>query len=159
VSVSTFVSTKTKNMETRANIHQTHPTAIKAMYGLVEALSKSTLTPIQKELIKIRSSQLNSCAFCLNMHTKEALKIGETQQRIFLLSAWKETDLFTPEEKALLAITEEVTLIHAQGVTDTTYKQAEAFFSAETINDIILATILINAWNRIAVSTRTPIAG
>jgi AhpD family alkylhydroperoxidase len=140
-------------MEQRVVIEQTHPHVYKALYGLVAALNNTTLTPIQKELVKVRASQINSCAFCLNMHTEEALKIGETQQRLFLLSAWRETNLFTDEEKALLALVEEVTLISQHGVSDETYKRAQQFFSEQTIADIILATVMINTWNRIAVST------
>ena len=140
-------------MKQRVNIEQSLPHAWKAMYALSVSLGKTSLTPIQQHLIKIRVSQINSCAFCINMHTKEALAIGETQQRIFVLSAWKETNLFTPEEKAILAVTEEVTLIHQHGISDETYQQAEVFFSAETIGDIIMATIAMNGWNRIAVST------
>ena len=141
-------------MKQRVNIEQSLPHAWKAMYALSVSLGKTALTPIQQHLIKIRVSQINSCAFCINMHTKEALAIGETQQRIFVLSAWKETNLFTPEEKAILAVTEEVTLIHQHGISDETYQQAEVFFSAETIGDIIMATIAMNGWNRIAVSTQ-----
>ena len=144
-------------MEKRVNIEQTKPEAWKAMYGLSAVLSKSGLTPIQKHLITMRTSQINSCAFCINMHTKEALKSGETQQRLFLLSAWKETNLFTDEEKAILALTEEVTLIHQNGVSDNTYKQAEKFFSPEAIGEIIMSIVLMNAWNRIAVSTQMPL--
>lgn len=140
-------------MKQRVNIEQSLPHAWKAMYALSVSLGKTSLTPIQQHLIKIRVSQINSCAFCINMHTKEALVIGETQQRIFVLSAWKETDLFTPEEKAILALTEEVTLIHQHGISDETYQQAEVFFNAETIGNIIMATIAMNGWNRIAVST------
>jgi AhpD family alkylhydroperoxidase len=140
-------------MKQRVNIEQSLPHAWKAMYALSVSLGKTSLTPIQQHLIKIRVSQINSCAFCINMHTKEALAIGETQQRIFVLSAWKETDLFTPEEKAILALTEEVTLIHQHGISDETYQQAEVFFNAETIGNIIMATIAMNGWNRIAVST------
>ena len=81
------------------------------------------------------------------------MKIGETPQRLFLLSAWKETDIFTEEEKAVLALTEEVTLIHQSGVSEKTYSQALAFFSHEMIGEIIMSIVLINAWNRIAVST------
>ena len=143
-------------MGQRVNIEQTQPEAWKAMYGLSIAVSKSTLSPIQKHLIMVRASQINSCAFCINMHTKEALKLGETQQRLFLLSAWRETNLFTDEEKAILALTEEVTLIHQTGVSDSTYKQAEKFFSPETIGEIIMSIVLMNAWNRIAVSTHIP---
>jgi AhpD family alkylhydroperoxidase len=140
-------------MKQRVNIQESLPQAWKAMYALSVSLSKSSLTPIQQHLIKVRTSQINSCAFCINMHTKEALAAGETQQRIFVLSAWRETDLFTPEEKAILALTEEVTLIHQHGISDETYQQAEVFFNAETIGDIIMATIAMNGWNRIAVST------
>jgi len=145
-------------MEQRVNIEQSLPQVWKAMYGLEASLNKSGLTATQKHLIKIRASQLNSCAFCLNMHTKEALKSGELQQRIFLLSAWRETDLFSAEEKAILTLTEEVTSIHLKGVSDDAYKQAAQFFSAETIGEIIMAAVLINAWNRIAVSTHLPIS-
>lgn len=130
----------------------------KAMYHLSGTILRGSLTPIQKHLIDMRASQLNSCAFCINMHTKEALEAGESQQRIFLLSAWKETDLFTPEEKAMLALVEEVTLIHQHGVTDATYSGAQAFFDEKTIADIIMATVAINGWNRIAVSTQLPVA-
>lgn len=145
-------------MEQRASIKDTLPEAWKAMYNLGSVLSKASLTPIQKHLIKIRASQLNSCAFCIDMHTKEALKIGETPQRIFLLNAWKETTLFTEEEKAMLALTEEVTLIHLHGVSDATYRQAETYFSPTAIGEIIMSTVLMNAWNRIAVSTHLPLS-
>lgn len=114
-------------MEQRVNIQHTLPEAWKAVYNLAVIVSKSSLSSIQKHLIMVRVSQINSCAFCINMHTREALKSGETQQRLYLLSAWKETTLFTDEEKALLALTEEVTLIHQNGVSDSTYKQAEIF--------------------------------
>src|SRR6187399_1820781 len=102
-------------MEKRVNIEQSKPEAWKAMYNLSAVLSKTALSPIQKHLITMRTSQINSCAFCINMHSKEALKSGETQQRLFLLSSWKDTELFTDEEKAILALTEEVTLISQQG--------------------------------------------
>jgi alkylhydroperoxidase family enzyme len=88
------------------------------------------------------------------MHTKDALKYGETTQRIFLLSAWRETDLFTEEEKAVLAITEEVTLIHSQGLSDKTYQKAEAILDKNYIAQTIVAVATINAWNRIAISTQ-----
>src|SRR5690348_9212927 len=141
----------------RVNIESTLPEAYKAMRSLSASLSKTGLTPVQKELIKIRASQINACAFCLDMHTKEALNVGETQQRIFLLNAWRETNLFTDEEKAILALTEEVTLISDQGVTEKTYKEAEKFFSAEVIAQIIMSIVLINGWNRTAVGTHLPI--
>lgn len=144
-------------MEQRVSIQQTLPAVWKAMYGLSASVSQLSITPIQKELIKIRASQINQCAFCLNMHTRDALKLGETPQRIFLLNAWRETNLFSAEEKAILAITEDVTLIHQHGVSEATYQQAGQFFSPETIAEIIMSVVVINAWNRIAVSTNLPI--
>lgn len=144
-------------MGQRVSIQQTLPAVWKAMYGLSASVNQLSITPIQKELIKIRASQINQCAFCLNMHTRDALKLGETPQRIFLLNAWRETDLFTPEEKVILAITEEVTLIHQHGVSEATYQQATQFFNPETIAEIIISAVAINTWNRIAVSTNLPI--
>ncbi|TJZ53206.1 carboxymuconolactone decarboxylase family protein [Sphingobacterium olei] len=146
-------------MENRFNIQNVQPEAYNAMYGLEAYLTASQLTKSQKELIKIRASQINGCAFCIDMHTKDALKSGETTQRIFLLNAWQETDKFSAEEKALLAITEEVTLIHQHGLTEITYDLAKKFFSEELIAQIIMAVVTINAWNRIAISTRLPVAG
>ena len=93
-------------MEKRVNINEVEPQAYKAMYALEGYLATSKLSKTHKELVKIRASQVNGCAFCIDMHTKDALKNGETSQRIFLLNAWRETDLFTPEEKVILAITE-----------------------------------------------------
>jgi AhpD family alkylhydroperoxidase len=141
-------------MEKRININEIEPQAYKAMYALEGYLAASQLSKTHKELIKIRASQINGCAFCIDMHTKDALKYGETNQRIFLLNAWRETNLFTEEEKVILAITEEITLIHNHGLSDETYKKAEQFFDKNGIAQIIMAVVTINAWNRIAVSTQ-----
>ncbi len=140
-------------MEKRIKIDEIEPGAYKAMIGLESYLGTSQLSKTHKELIKIRASQINGCAFCIDMHTKDALKSGETNQRIFLLNAWKETDLFTEEEKVLLAITEEVTLIHRKGLTNETYNRAKQLFDENYIAQIIMAVVTINAWNRISVST------
>ena len=144
-------------MSKRVNIPAVEPAAYKAMYALEGYLQTTGLTNIQKELIKIRSSQINGCAYCLNMHTKDALKYGETQQRLFVLSAWQETKLFTEEEQALLLLTEQVTLIHQQGITEEVYQKATQFFSENQIAQIIMAIATINAWNRIAISTHMEI--
>ena len=141
-------------MEQRVNIQAAQPQAFKAMLGLESYLQTTQLSKIQKELIKIRASQINGCAFCIDMHTRDARKLGETEQRIYLLNAWRETDLFTEEEKTLLALTEEVTLINANGVTDKTYQRAEQLFGKEYVAQIIMAIVTINAWNRIAISTK-----
>jgi AhpD family alkylhydroperoxidase len=140
-------------MEKRVNINETEPLAYKAMYALEGYLAATALTKIHKELVKIRASQINGCAYCIDMHTKDALKNGETNQRIFLLNAWRETDLFTEEEKVVLAITEEVTLIHNHGLSEETYKKAEKAFDQNYIAQLIMAIATINTWNRIAIST------
>jgi len=140
-------------MNNRIDIPTLEPDAYKAMSGLESYLRNSRLSKIHLELIKIRASQINGCAFCINMHTADALKNGETAQRIFLLNAWKETELFTEEERTILAITEEVTLIHRNGLSDKTYEQAVKLFDENYIAQIIMAVVTINAWNRIAVST------
>ncbi|MGA0556452.1 carboxymuconolactone decarboxylase family protein [Larkinella sp. VNQ87] len=141
-------------MEKRINIQITEPQAYKAMFGLEGYLQTAQITKAHKNLIKIRASQINGCAYCIDMHTQEARKAGETEQRIYLLNAWKETDLFTEEEKIILALTEQITLIHAQGVTDAVYQQAEKAFGKNYLAQLIMAIVTINAWNRIAISTQ-----
>lgn len=146
-------------MSARLNIATVDSAAYKAMMGLEGYLQTISLTPIQKELIKIRTSQINKCAFCLDMHTKDAIKYGENPQRIFILNGWTEAkEFFTEEEQALLAMTEEITLISDKGLTEETYQKAKSFFDDNQIAQIIMAIITINAWNRIAVSTHLPIA-
>lgn len=145
-------------MEKRINLTKLEPLAYKAMVGLETYLAQVNLSKSLKELIKIRASQINNCAFCINMHTADALKNGETAQRIFLISAWREAPhFFTDEEQAALAITEEVTLIHRHGVSDETYAKAASVFTDHQVAQIIIAIVTINAWNRIAVSTHQQI--
>ncbi|MGO4876126.1 carboxymuconolactone decarboxylase family protein [Pedobacter sp. AJM] len=140
-------------METRINIKKAEPAAYEAMYGLEKYLSNTKIDPILLELIKMRASQINGCAFCLNMHSTDARKIGETEQRLYLLNAWRETTLFTEKEKAVLALTEEVTLI-SKHVSDETYRNASRFFNEQHLAQVIMAIITINAWNRIAIATK-----
>lgn len=145
-------------MSARFNWTTVHPAAYKAGIGMEESLKNSFLSPIQRELIKIRASQINACAFCLDMHTKDALKYGETPQRIFLLNAWREAkELFSEEEQVILMIAEEITLISHNGLTEETYQKAQELFNETQIADIIMAGIVINMWNRIAISTHMPI--
>ncbi|SHG42088.1 alkylhydroperoxidase AhpD family core domain-containing protein [Flavobacterium fluvii] len=143
-------------METRVNILQTQPEAYKAMMGLEKYIAATSLTPTHKELIKIRASQINGCAFCINMHTRDARKMGETEQRIYLLNAWRETTLYTEEEQAILAMTEEVTLIQNH-LSKVTYDNARKLFDEKYIAEIIMMITTINAWNRIAIATEMPI--
>lgn len=140
-------------MNKRINIQKLEPKAYEIMFALENYLQTSGLTKTHLELIKIRASQINACAFCINLHTNDALKQGETAQRIFLLNAWKETTLFSEEEKAILALTEEITHISKNGVSDETYQKAEALFEPNYLAQIIMAITTINAWNRIAIST------
>ncbi|MBE8712321.1 carboxymuconolactone decarboxylase family protein [Sphingobacterium hungaricum] len=144
-------------MKTRFNIQKLEPKAYEAMFGLESYLATSGLDKTILELIKIRASQINGCAFCINMHTKDALKNGETNQRIFLLNAWKETNLYNEQEQVALAMTEEITLVSHKGLTDETFELAKSVFSENDIAKIIFAISTINAWNRIAISSRTSI--
>ena len=141
-------------MSTRINIQQLLPDAFKAMLSLEKYVISSAIPAGHKELIKMRASQLNGCAFCIDMHTRDARKLGETEQRIYLLNAWREVDgLYTDEERALLALTEEITLISKSGVSDETYTNAIALFGDELVGQLIVAIMAINAWNRMAIST------
>lgn len=140
-------------MSTRIKVDKVDPAGYATLLGIEKYLSKSKLTHIQKELIKIRASQINGCAFCLDMHTKDARKYGETEQRIYCLNAWRDTDFYSEEEQALLALTEEVTLISKGGVSDATYTRVAMLFEEEMIAQIIIAIIAINAWNRLAITT------
>jgi AhpD family alkylhydroperoxidase len=145
-------------MEKRINISILAPQAYKAMLGLEGYLASVSISKTLKELIKIRASQINNCAYCIDMHTKDALKSGETPQRIFLISAWREaTKFFSEEEQTVLEMTEEITLISQEGLTQSTYKKALQYFSEVQIAEIIMVAVTINAWNRIAVSTHTQI--
>jgi len=145
-------------MQYRINISTLAPQAYKAMFALEGYLAQVSLSKTLKELIKIRASQINNCAYCIDMHTKDALKGGETNQRIFLLSAWKEAKkFFSAEEQTVLEMTEEITLISRQGLSDATYQKALEHFTEIQIAEIIMAVVTINAWNRIAVSSHTQI--
>lgn len=140
-------------MKQRINIQELEPNAYKAIFKLSNYLENTSLSKKLKQLIKIRASQINGCAYCIEMHTIEALKNKETQNRIFALSAWWESPLFSEDEKALLAITDEVTQISNNGLTEDTFQKARKYFNDKDIAQIILQICEINTWNRIAVST------
>lgn len=144
-------------MEQRIQIDATEPLAFKAMFGLEKYIQQSQLDKIHYELIKIRASQLNGCAFCINMHTKDALKMGVDPQRLFLLDAWWDTELYTEEEQVILKMTEEITLVHQKGLTQETYNRAIQLFDENYFAQIVMAIVAINAWNRISVSTHKPL--
>lgn len=144
-------------MNERIQIDVAEPLAYKAIFGLEDYMKQSGLSKVHYELIKIRASQLNGCAFCIDMHTKEALKNGESQQRLFLLDAWQTAEVFSEEEQVILQITEEVTLVHRNGLTDETYQKAIEKFDEHYFSQIIMAISVINVWNRVAISTHKPL--
>jgi len=139
-------------MSNRIKINEVKPAAYSAMLALEKYIESTSLTKKHRELIKIRASQINGCAYCINMHTIDARNAGETEQRIYALSAWRDTPFFDEQERALLALTEEVTLI-SNHVSDSTYNSASAVFDQAYLAEIIMAIITINAWNRVAITT------
>ena len=142
-------------MKTRFNIGKLDPKAFEAMFALEGYVKSTPLNFTHRELMKIRASQINGCAYCIEMHTTDARKHGETESRIYALSAWRESPVFSDEERALLALTEEVTLIGNKGLTDETYEELQKYFDEVTIAQAVMQVIAINAWNRIAISSRT----
>ncbi|MGE7274521.1 carboxymuconolactone decarboxylase family protein [Brevibacillus panacihumi] len=140
-------------MKARMNYRAANPEAYQTMRQLEKFVGESGLEPKWLELIKIRASQINGCAFCLDMHTKDARKLGETEQRIYLLNAWREADVYSEEERAILALTEAVTLIAERGVSEDVYAQVREHFEEKQIVSLIMAINVINCWNRLAITT------
>ncbi|MFE9643472.1 carboxymuconolactone decarboxylase family protein [Streptomyces sp. NPDC006365] len=143
---------------TRVSLKRITPDVSAAMGALhgaaVSAARDAKIEPELLELLRIRASQINGCAFCLDMHTKDARTQGETEQRIYALSAWRETPFFTERERAALALTEAVTLVHDGRVPDAVYAEAAEAFDEEQIAALIWAATVINAYNRIAIAQR-----
>ncbi|SHK11288.1 carboxymuconolactone decarboxylase family protein [Epilithonimonas mollis] len=146
-------------MSTRFNLAKTDAAAYKAMLGLVNYLQNISLSHTWQELIKIRASQINGCAHCLDLHTRDAVKLGETPQRIYLLNAWREAlELYSVEEQIILKMTEEITLINKNGLSEEIYNKAKQVFTEQQIAEIIMTIVIINSYNRIGISTLTPIS-
>jgi AhpD family alkylhydroperoxidase len=142
-------------MKKRFNMGKVQPEAYAAMDALDQYLTKTAIDQKTQELIRVRASQINGCAYCVNYHTEEAIKHGEAWQRLHLLSAWRESgDIFSEEERLMLKMTEEISLIHHQGLTEETYEDAINTFGIEKTAQIIMVIVTINAWNRIGVSLR-----
>lgn len=139
-------------MSNRLNMGQVNPEAYKAVLGLEKYVAGTSLSSTHKELIRIRASQINGCAFCVDKHTHDARVAGETEQRIYALTVWRDTDFFTEEEQAILALTEEVTMI-ARHVSDETYGKAVALLGEKYTTEVLMAIISINALNRIGIAT------
>lgn len=128
--------------------------AQRALLGLSQPVRLAGLEPELLELVKIRVSQLNGCGFCLDMHSKDARAHGVTEQRIYLLGAWRETKLYTPRERAALRWAEAVTRLEHQEVPDAVYEQVRAVFTEEELIGLTLAVVQINGWNRFAIAFR-----
>jgi len=141
-------------MTTRLNAKAIAPDAFKALRGLQDYVDASGLEKPLIELVKVRASQINGCAFCINMHTADAVKGGESHARLHLLNAWRETELFTPRERAALALTEAVTLVAEGHVPDAIYEEARQQFSDKEVVDLAYAIFAINAFNRLAITFR-----
>ena len=141
-------------MSTRSKTKNVDPAAYKPMLALEKYISESSLDKAHYELIKIRASQINGCSYCLDMHSKDARKIGVSEQKIYLLSAWKETPFYTEEERTILALTEEITLIANHGVSDEVYNKAVEILGEAYTKVVLMAVITINAWNRIGVTDK-----
>jgi len=133
-----------------------HRDAYQAMLGLGAAVRRSGLEPQLLELVKIRASQINGCGYCLDMHTKDARANGETEQRIYLLTAWREANVYTERERAALAWTEAVTRLEHQDVPDDVYEAARAEFDEDELVALTLAIVQINGWNSLSIAFRQP---
>ncbi|WP_338523445.1 carboxymuconolactone decarboxylase family protein [Pseudomonas batumici] len=141
-------------MQPRVDFYTASPDALKAMLALESAVSKLPLEKSLLELVKLRSSQINGCAFCIDMHTTDARKLGETERRLYCLSAWRETPFFTPRERAAMAWTEALTELSRTHASDEDYALLSAEFSPKEMVDLTLAINTINSWNRLAVGFR-----
>jgi AhpD family alkylhydroperoxidase len=139
-------------MNTRLKMGKVAPAAYKAMDALDTYIGNSAIDQRLQELIRIRASQINGCAYCVNYHSHDARKLGETEQRLYLISVWREApNVFTEEEQLIFAMTEEITLIHQHGLSDALYDKAIATFGEEKTAQVMMVIITINAWNRIGV--------
>ncbi|CAM3093006.1 carboxymuconolactone decarboxylase family protein [Vibrio rarus] len=138
---------------TRVNIYQAQPAAYKAFFAVEAYLKQCAFDPIIEELIRVRTSQMNGCAYCIHVHTQGALQHGESAERLFALSVWKESTLFSEKERAVLALVEEMVHIYAQGITDATYVSLSKYFNEDDIAQLMVLCTMMNAWNRLGVAT------
>jgi AhpD family alkylhydroperoxidase len=141
-------------MNQRISMKKFNPKVYAAVSAMQQYVDQCGLEPLLLELIKLRASQINGCAYCLDMHTKDARAIGETEQRLYTVAAWRETPFFTERERAALAFTETVTLVSVDHVPDNVYDQAHAQFSDAELVDLAMAVATINTWNRLAITFR-----
>ena len=141
-------------MEARMDYAKAAPGAMRAMHGLETYLAKCGIEPDLQDLVKLRASQLNGCAYCVDMHSLDARARGETEQRLYALPVWRETPFFSERERAALLWTEKLTLIALDQVPDAVYEQVRPHFTDEELANLTLAIATINAWNRFGISFR-----
>ena len=143
-------------MQQRIDVTKVSPAVYQAAAALQTYVDQSGLDAKLRELIKIRASQINGCAFCLAMHTRDARKIGETDERMHLLAAWREAPVYSARERAALAWVEAITLVTQGHVPDEAFEAVRKQFSEKEIVDLTAAAVAINTWNRIAIAFRVP---
>lgn len=142
-------------MSQRLDYFKTAPKALKGLLDSENYLRNASIEPSLFELVKLRASQINGCAYCIDMHTKDARANGETEQRLYTLSAWRETSFYTEREKIALELTEVLTEIANNEVSDELYNRANREFSEKELVDLTMAIVAINSWNRIALTFKT----
>ena len=140
-------------MKPRLSIKELEPEAYRIMYQFERYLRHSDIDKDLLELLKIRASQINGCAFCIQMHARDARKRDIPEHKIYVLSAWRDSSLFSDREKAVLAMTEEITNIADAGLTEATFQRVKQYYDDNTIAQLIIAINTINAWNRIGMAT------
>ena len=143
----------------RLDYRKSFPQALQAMLGLETAVHESTLEPQLLELVKMRASQLNGCAYCLDMHSKDARAAGESEQRLHVLAAWREAPFYSERERAALAWCESLTLLPQSGAPDAAFAEARGQFDDDELVALTLAIVAINGWNRFAVGFRAEVGG
>jgi AhpD family alkylhydroperoxidase len=143
-------------MQPRINYSAASPELLQAMMGLETYLHECGLERELLELVKLRASQINGCAYCIDMHTKDARARGETEQRLYLLDAWREAPFYSERERAAIEWAEAVTLVTQGHVPDEVYERVRAHFTEKELADLTLAVVAINGWNRLSISFRVP---
>ncbi|WP_066258663.1 carboxymuconolactone decarboxylase family protein [Neobacillus drentensis] len=139
-------------MEQRINYYEVASDALKIMMEMEKYTKSTGIDRKLRELVKIRASQINGCAFCINMHTSDARKMGETEQRLYCVSAWSDCDFYTDAEKLALELTEHVTLVPTKHVPDDLYNRVRTHFSEKEYVDLVILINQINSWNRLSIS-------
>jgi AhpD family alkylhydroperoxidase len=144
-------------MTQRIDFMKVSPTAVKAMFGLQAAVDHSGLEYSLVDLLKLRASQINGCAYCIDMHFKDAKAHGETDERLYLLNAWRESPFYSTRERAALLWCETLTLVAERGVPDEVFEEVRKEFSDEELSNLTLAIVTINGWNRIMIGFRAEV--